>query len=72
MPCLRELREDFSRVSAVLGPFDLAPLARAVSDFSCEGNRFSFDLRVVPRLGEFGWIGLEIVEWTAIINLKSV
>src|SRR5260221_1244666 len=36
-PCLRELREDFSRVSAVFGPLDLAPLARAVSDFNFEG-----------------------------------
>src|SRR5713226_7962248 len=36
-PWRRELREDISRVSADLGPCDLAPLARAVSDFSCEG-----------------------------------
>ena len=36
-PWRRELREDFSFVSADLGPRDLAPLARAVSDFSCDG-----------------------------------
>src|SRR5437667_8420438 len=37
-PWRRELREDFSFVSADLGPRDLAPLARAVSDLSCDGN----------------------------------
>ena len=36
-PCCRELREDFSFVSADLGPRDLAPLARAVSDRSLLG-----------------------------------
>src|SRR5438034_8235335 len=36
-PWRRELREDFSFVSADLGPRDLAPLARAVSDLSCDG-----------------------------------
>ena len=37
-PWRKELREDFSFVSADLGPRDLAPLARAVSDLSCDGN----------------------------------
>src|SRR6266481_9014015 len=37
-PWRRELREDFSFVSADLGPRDLAPLARAVSDLSWDGN----------------------------------
>ena len=37
-PWRRELREDFSFVSADLGPRDLAPLARAVSDRSWDGN----------------------------------
>src|SRR6266699_6550587 len=36
-PWRRELREDISFVSADLGPRDLAPLARAVSDLSCDG-----------------------------------
>src|SRR5258708_37697176 len=36
-PWRRELREDFSFVSADLGPRDLAPLARAVSDLRCDG-----------------------------------
>jgi predicted methyltransferase len=40
-PWRRELRDDFSRVAAVLGPRDLAPLARAVSDFSFEVIDFS-------------------------------
>src|SRR5437016_3533168 len=36
-PWRRELREEISRVAADLGPLDLAPLARAVSDFSLLG-----------------------------------
>src|SRR6266566_3800883 len=61
IPCFRELREDISRVSAVLGPFDLAPLARAVSDFSCEGIIISLNPRLIPALGDLGsprWDGV--------------
>jgi hypothetical protein len=35
-PCWSELSDDFSRVSAVLGPRDLAPLALEVADFNSE------------------------------------
>ncbi len=35
-PCLRELRDDFSRVSGDLGPWDFAPLARDVADFNSD------------------------------------
>ena len=38
-PWRREFRDDFSRVAGALGPRDLAPLARAVSDFSLDGIR---------------------------------
>src|SRR5436190_15239109 len=61
IPCFSELREDISRVSAVLGPFDLAPLARAVSDFSCEGIIISLNPRLIPALGDSGsarWDGV--------------
>jgi hypothetical protein len=36
-PCLKEFRDDFSLPSAVVGPCDLDPLARDVSDFSSDG-----------------------------------
>jgi hypothetical protein len=36
-PWRRELREEISRVAADFGPWDLAPLARAVSDFNWLG-----------------------------------
>src|SRR5437773_9591146 len=55
-PWRRELREDFSFVSAVLGPRDLAPLARAVSDFSCDGIYGAPDLDYTLRV--FGLCGL--------------
>ena len=51
-----ELRADILRVSTVLGPFDLAPLARAVSDFSCEGIGFSW-YEVNPRAWGFRCVG---------------
>ena len=47
MPCFKALPDDFARVSAVLGPFDLAPLMRAVSDCSCDGIVFLLDLRLL-------------------------
>jgi hypothetical protein len=37
---LRELRDDFSFPSGVVGPRDFAPLARAVSDFRSETWHF--------------------------------
>src|SRR5437879_12939077 len=59
-PWRRELREDFSFVSADLGPRDLAPLARAVSDFSCDGicgaPDLDYTLRVFRLCGLLGSI----------------
>src|SRR6266581_8893460 len=55
-PWRRELREDFSFVSADLGPRDLAPLARAVSDLSCDGMCGAPTFRL--HLGTFGLSGL--------------
>ena len=55
-PWRRELREDFSFVSADLGPRDLAPLARAVSDFSCGWHVALLDLDYT--FGIFGLSGL--------------
>src|SRR5712691_7839739 len=55
-PWRRELREDFSFVSADLGPRDLAPLDRAVSDLSCDGIVALLDLYYT--LGIFGLSGL--------------
>src|SRR6266568_3484074 len=55
-PWRRELREDFSFVSADLGPRDLAPLARAVSDLSCDGIVALLDLYYT--FGIFGLSGL--------------
>jgi hypothetical protein len=36
-PCLREFRDEASFPSGVVGPCDLAPLMRDVSDFKSEG-----------------------------------
>src|SRR6266478_3767378 len=41
-PCLIALRDDFSLPSAVVGPRDFAPLARAVSDFKFDTIFFSW------------------------------
>jgi hypothetical protein len=38
-PCEREFCDDFAKPAAVRGPLDLAPLTRAVSDFSLDGIR---------------------------------
>ena len=50
-PCFRAFWEDLALPSGVVGPWDLAPLARAVSDFdwpSCRGNSMA---------GRRGWAG---------------
>src|ERR1700730_15484132 len=47
-PCLIALRDDFSLPSGVVGPRDLEPLIRAVSDFSSEGILLSPGLSVLP------------------------
>ena len=60
-PWLVALSEDFARVAADFGPLDLAPLARAVSDFSCEGIIISLNPRLIPALGDSGsarWDGV--------------
>src|SRR5437667_4161287 len=59
-PWRRELREDFSFVSADLGPRDLAPLARAVSDLSCDGMcgapELDYTLRIFTFSGLLGFL----------------
>ena len=57
-PWRREFCEDFSRVAGVLGPRDLAPLARAVSDFSFDvisGILLRFQFR--SGVGWSRWVG---------------
>src|SRR5437899_10278414 len=58
MPWRREFREDLSFVSGVLGPRDLAPLAREAADFSFDGIRFGLRYDCIPLNPE---VGLEIV-----------
>src|SRR6266446_6029124 len=61
-PCLIALRDEASFPSAVFGPCDLAPLARAVSDFNSEGILLSPGLSVLPgsRMAiELGWYVIE-------------
>src|SRR6478672_10057017 len=68
-PCLREFFEDFSRVSAVFGPRDFAPLARAVSERNCDGiYLYSLCFESTPTLSHFVLTFSYLIDYTAIIN----
>src|SRR5437867_2612084 len=57
IPWRREFRDDLSCPSGVLGPRDLAPLAREAADCSCDGIRFGLRYECIPSNPD---VGLEI------------